>query len=66
LGLTRRKLAVRVVKVVQGQAELFQVVAARHAIGGLAHLLHRRHQQRDEHGDDRDHHQELDERHSFT
>ena len=36
------KAAVGAVEVVQPNAELLEVVGALHAIGGLAHLLHRR------------------------
>ena len=59
---SRWERAVRVVVVVQGQAELLEVVGAVHAAGGLADLLHRRQQQADQDGDDRDHHQQLDQR----
>ena len=55
--LTWRKLAARVVEVVQGQAELLQVVLALDATGGFAHLLHRGQQQPDQDGDNADHHQ---------
>jgi hypothetical protein len=47
---------------VGGDTELLEAVAARHACGGLAHLLHRRKKQADEDGDDRYHHQQLDQR----
>src|SRR5207249_960327 len=46
------QLPVGVVTVVGGQAELLEVVGALDAGGGLAHLLHRRQQQADQHGDD--------------
>jgi hypothetical protein len=36
------------------QAQLLQVVRATHAVGCFAHLLDRRQEQTDEHGDDRD------------
>src|SRR5262245_47671326 len=49
-------------KMVCGQAELLEVVGALHAVGGLAHLLHRREQEADEDGDDGDHHQQLNQR----
>jgi hypothetical protein len=39
----------------QRQADLLEVVRAAHAIGGLTHLLYRREQETDEHGDDGDH-----------
>ena len=41
---------------------LMQVVAARHACGGLAHFLDCGQEQADENGDDGDHHQQLDQR----
>ncbi len=59
---TRRESAVRVFKVVQGQADVLQIAAALNAVGGLAYLLHRRQQDADEHSDDGEHHQQLDQR----
>jgi len=47
---------------VQAQADLLEVVRARHACGGLADLLHGGQQQADQDGDDRYHHQQLDQR----
>ena len=47
---------------VQGEADLLEVVGAFHAGGGLPHLLDGGQQQPDQHGDDRDHHQQLDQR----
>src|SRR5262245_26569339 len=47
---------------VAGQADLLEVVGALDAAGGLAHLLHRRQEQPDQHRDDADHHQQLDQR----
>jgi len=47
---------------VHGEAELLQVVGATDAVGGLAHLLHGRQQQADQDRDDRDHHQQFDQR----
>jgi hypothetical protein len=47
---------------VQSQAELFEVVGTAGAVGRFAHLLHRWHQQPDQHRDDGDHHQQLDQR----
>ena len=41
---------------------LHQVVAALGPPGGLARRLDGRQEQRDQHGDDRDHHQQLDQR----
>jgi hypothetical protein len=46
--------------VVQGQADLLEIVGAAQACSGLAHFLHGRQEQADEHGDDGDHHQQLD------
>ena len=43
------------------QAELFQVVLALHAVGGLTHLLHGRQKQAHQNGNDRNDHQQLDE-----
>jgi hypothetical protein len=43
-----------------GQANLFEVVLARHSVGGFAHLLHGRQQQADEDPDDREDDQHLD------
>jgi hypothetical protein len=57
-----RKDVERIVVVVQGEAELVQVVLALRPAGGLARLLNRRQQQRDQDGDDRNHHQQLDQR----
>src|SRR5207237_5053300 len=51
-----------VLVVVAGQGDLLEVVGALHAGGGLADLLHRRHQQADENGDDGDDHEEFDQR----
>src|SRR5438128_11845000 len=39
-----------------------EVVLALHTVGGLAHLLDGGEQEADEDGDDRDHHQQLDQR----
>src|SRR5262249_16218412 len=61
----RREAHVRVVIVVQGQRDLLEVVGALRASGGLAHLLDSGEQQADEDRDDRDHHQQLDQRESF-
>src|SRR5262249_21437639 len=54
--------AVGVGTVDRTEADLPQVVAALCASGGLAHLLDRRQEQADQDGDDRDHHQQLDQR----
>jgi hypothetical protein len=47
---------------VQGHADVVHVVGALDAPGGVAHLLGGRQQQADEDGDDRDHHQQFDQR----
>ena len=47
---------------VDGEAELFEVVLTPQAGGGLADFLDGRQQQTDEDGDDRYHHQQLDQR----
>src|SRR5262249_52709530 len=62
----RGEPADRLVVVVQGQAELPQVVLAAHAVGGLAHLLDGGQQQADQDGDDGDHHQQLDQGEGVT
>src|SRR5207244_3539484 len=54
-------LMVVVIKV-QGEADLVEVVAARRLLGRFADFLNGRHQQPDQHGDNGDHHQQLDER----
>ena len=51
-----------IVKVVQGHADLVQVALALHRPAALPRRLHRRQQQADERADDRDHHQQLDQR----
>jgi hypothetical protein len=55
-------LVVRVVKLVQGQADLLEIVLALRAATRLPRSLHRRQQERDENANDRDHHQQLHER----
>src|SRR2546421_30440 len=57
-----RKDAVSSMVVVEGQADLLQVVLALGAGGRLAHLLDGGQEQADEDGDDGDHHQQLDQR----
>jgi hypothetical protein len=57
-----RKRPARVVVVVHGQAELLEVVAARHACCRLADFLDGRQEQANEDGDDGNHHQELNQR----
>src|SRR5262249_46663347 len=53
---------VGVVEVVRRQGDLLQVVAALHPVGGLADLLHRRQQEPDQDGDNRDDDQQLNQR----
>ena len=52
--------------VVDGQADLLEVVDALRPPGRLAGRLHGGQQQGDQDRDDRDHHQELDEREAAT
>ncbi len=49
------------VVMVQGQAELLEVILAAGPVGRLADHLHGRDQQADEHAEDGDDHQQLDE-----
>src|SRR5262249_20248260 len=58
--------AVDVVEGVQGDADLLEVVAALHSAGGLTDLLDGGQQQADQDGDDRYHHQQLDQRERST
>ena len=51
-----------VLKVVDRQADLPHLVAALHAAGGLPRRLYCGQQQRNQHADDRNHHQQFDER----
>ena len=60
-GRGRRVTAVGALVVHGGQGQLFEVVRALHAAGGLTGRLHRREQERDQNGDDRDDNKELDE-----
>src|SRR5205809_133416 len=57
-----RQLAGRVVVVVNGDADLLEVVRAGHAVGGFPHLLHGGEQQSYEDANDRNDHQQLDQR----
>src|SRR5262249_39351234 len=57
-----RELAERVVVVVEGETDLPHVVGALDAASGVADLLDRWKQQSDEDADDRNDHQQLDER----
>ena len=59
---TGREVLVHVMEVVCGEAELPEVVGALDPVRRLPDALYRRHQQADEDGDDRDHHQQLDQR----
>ena len=56
----------RVMVVVQRQAELLEVVRTLRPPGRLAGLLYGRHEERREHRDDGDHHQQLDQRKAGT
>src|SRR5262249_19160102 len=62
IDVTGRKTAVGVVIAVESQADLMEVVAAPHAAGSLADLLHGRQQQTHEGADDGNHHQQLNQR----
>src|SRR5262249_17948355 len=53
-----------VVVVVDGQAQLLEVVLTADAVGRFAYLLHRREQQPDQEANDSDDHQQLDQRES--
>ncbi len=57
-----RQLGVRALEIVDGQADLLQVVLASAAGGGVADLLDRGEEQADQDRDDRDHDQQLDQR----
>src|ERR1700737_4184010 len=46
--------------IVDGKANLLEVVGTTYPIGGLAHFLHRREKQSNQHADDGNHHQQLD------
>ena len=65
-GGTHGEGALLVVVIVQRQAELVEVVGALGPVGRLAHLLNRGEQQRDQHRDDGDDHQQLNERESLS
>jgi hypothetical protein len=60
IGLRQR--AERVVKVVDRQANLLEVVLSAHPVGRAASTLHSRQEQRDKHTDDRDDDEQFDER----
>ena len=59
-GLPIGKGVVLIVIVLGGQADLLEIVRALDTSGGLARRLYGREQERDQHGDDGDHHQKLD------
>ena len=58
----RRQAALRVIDRMAGDAELLELVFARHAPGGLAGGLNCREEEADEGADDRDHDEQFDER----
>ena len=60
IAVPPRQPADDVVVIVDGDADLLQVVDALRAPGGLARGLDGGQQQRDQNGDDRDHHQQFD------
>src|SRR5262249_18861967 len=57
-----REAEVAIMEVVDGQSELLEVVGAFEPVGGLAHLLDGGQEQANQHGNDGNHHQQLDER----
>ena len=59
-GIPHGEGVVLIVIILGGQADLLEIVRALGTSGGLAGRLHGRQQQRDQHGDDGDHHQQLD------
>src|SRR5262249_34829123 len=61
-----RELTVRVVIAMLGQPDLFEVVAALHAVGRFANLLDSGEQQTNKDRDNRDHDQQLDQRESVS
>jgi hypothetical protein len=60
--VTNRHAIVHVVVIVSGQTQLLQVVFALGTTSGFASLLDGRQQQRHKNRDDRDHHQQFDQR----
>src|SRR6516165_11524935 len=58
----RRKPLMGIVIVVEGDADLHEVVGAPHAVGRLADLLHCWKKQADEHGDDCQYDKQFDQR----
>ena len=65
-AFAERQDEVDVVVVVQGEADLLEVIDALRSAGGLAGGLHGRQEQRDEHANDCDDHEQLDERKSAS
>src|SRR5262249_46653655 len=61
-----REELVRVVVVVEGQADLLEIVGTLGPGRRLPHFLDGRQEQADEDRDDRDHHQQLNEREAWT
>jgi hypothetical protein len=57
---SRYEPVIRVVVTVSRQGELLEIVLALGSAGGLAHLLHGRQQQTDEHRNNGNHDQQLD------
>ncbi len=62
--LARGKLTEDTVVIVQRQRDLLEVVGALRAVGGLAHLLHRRQQETNQHRYDGNDDEQLDQRES--
>src|SRR5262249_51283925 len=62
----RREALVGVVEVVQRQAEMMQMVDALSAVRGFADLLDGGHEQTNENANNRDYHQQLDQRKPFV
>jgi hypothetical protein len=60
VDIFRREVVVGVVVIVQGEADLVEVVAALHAGRGFANLLHRGQQKPDQDADDGDDDEQLD------
>ena len=58
-----REMAPRVLKVVQGEADLLEIVLALDAVAASRTLLDRGQQQADQDGDDRDDDEQFDQRH---
>src|SRR5262249_20003099 len=56
----RWETAIGIVIVMDGHSQLLQIVGTLHPVGRLAHLLHGRQKEADEHRNDGNDHQELD------